>query len=100
MATYIELLDVMVSPALGNLRQTLQMAILVKADAVAKSSSPSQSAKDWAKSALSNPQQYNDVVLRYIVANDVSATPDQIAQLTDAQVQALVDALVDTLLGA
>ncbi len=100
MATYIELHDLTSSSTLVDLRKRLRVAMLIKANAIASSSSPTSNAKEWARSALRDPQQYEDMVLRYVLAANASATTTQIASATDATVQTAVNGAVDTLLGS
>lgn len=99
MATYTELHDLMSSPSAGALRQKLLVALLIKANAIAESASPTAAAKEWARSALRDPQQYSDTILRYVIADNAAATTTQITGASDAQVQAAVNTAVDTLLG-
>lgn len=100
MATYFELNDLMSSGSIVDLRRRLNVAIVIKANAIAKAASPSATAKEWAKTALDNPQRYADTILRYVVADNASLTTAQISGAFDAQVQTAVNAAVDTLLGA
>lgn len=100
MATYLELFDIVSSPTIVDLRKRLRVSIIIKANAIAKASSPSDAAKAFARAALADPQSYEDMVLRYVVADNSAATTAQIAAATDAQVQTAVNAAIDTLLGA
>lgn len=100
MATYFELHDLMSSSSILDLRRRLRVAIVIKCNAVAKAASPTAAAKEWARSALRDPQQYEDMVLRYVLADNAAATTAQITAASDAQVQTAVNAAVDALLGA
>lgn len=100
MATYFELHDLMSSSTVGDLRRRLRVAIVIKANAVAEAASPPAAAKEWARNALRDPQQFEDMVLRYVLADNAAATVSQITGASDAQVQTAVNAAVDSLLGA
>lgn len=99
MATYLELFDIVSSPTIVDLRKKLRVAIIMKANAIAKSASPTLAAKEFARAALRDPQAYEDVVLRYVVADNSGATTAQIAAASDSAVQTAVNAAIDTLLG-
>jgi hypothetical protein len=99
MATYLELHDLVSSPTIGDLRKRLRVAMTIKANAVAAASSPTSQAREWARAALRDPQQFEEAVLRYVVAANASATVSGIASASDAQVQTAVNTAVDTLFG-
>jgi len=100
MATYAELLDLASSSSIVGLRKRIVMAVLVKANIVAKAATPTAAARAWAQQALQNPQQYEQNMLNYILAEYNTQTTSAITNATDAQVQTAVNAAVDTLLGA
>lgn len=100
MANYFELFDLASSGTISDLRKRIIVAITIKAQAIAESASPTATAKEWAKQALSNPQAYDKIVLNYILADYATANVSAITGATDSQVQTAVNAAVDTLLGA
>jgi hypothetical protein len=55
--------------------------------------------KEWSKQALATPDQYQELILNYILAEYNTQTTATITGATDAQVQTAVNATVDTLLG-
>lgn len=99
MATYTELHALRGSSTTAPLRQKITVAIAIKANAIAKSASPSAAAVAWAKQALATPDQFQELVLNYILADYNTQTTAVITGATDAQVQTAVDAAVNTLLG-
>ena len=100
MATYLELYTASGASALVNLQQQIVVAIAIKANTIAHSTTPTTSQKAWAMAALQSPKNYLQTVLNYILAEYNTSTIAVISEATDAQVQAAVNAAVDTLLGA
>ena len=99
MATYIELQQLASSPSIGDLRARILQATVQKAFTIGQSQqSPVTAAKQWADSALANPQAMQTEMLNYVIAANASKTTAEIAALTDAQVQANVNDAVDKLL--
>lgn len=99
MATYIELQQLASSPSIGDLRARVTQATIQKAFAIGQSQqSPVTAAKQWADSALANPQAMQTEMLNYVIAANSAKTTAQIAALTDAEVQANVNDAVDKLL--
>ena len=99
MATYTDLHALRGSSTITPLRQKITVAIAIKANAIAKSATPTEAMVAWAKQALATPDQYQELVLNYILAEYNAQTTEVITGATDVQVQAAVDATVDTLLG-
>lgn len=99
MATYIELHALRGAAGADVLQQKIAVAICIKANALAKSATPTAAQVDWAKSALANPDAYVGLVLNYILADYKAVTVSAITGASDASVQTAVDAAVDTLLG-
>lgn len=97
MATYIELHNLRGSETLATLRQKINVAIAIKANVLAKAT-PNAAQGAWAKSALANPDSFQELVLNYILAEYNTATTAVIAAATDEQVQTAVNAAVSTLL--
>lgn len=97
MATYIELHNLRGSETLATLRQKINVAIAIKAKALAKAT-PNAAQGAWAKSALANPDSFQELVLNYILAEYNTATTAVIVAATDEQVQTAVNAAVSTLL--
>lgn len=100
MATYAELVDLASSGTTAGLRKRILMAIMVKANAIAKLSTSTPAADAWAQQALQDPQKYEQLMLNYILADYNTAQTSAIINATDAQVQTAVNSAVDTLLGA
>jgi hypothetical protein len=99
MATYTDLHALRGSSTITPLRQKISMALAIKANAIAKSANPTEPMKAWSKQALATPDQYQELVLNYILAEYNTQTVAVITGATDVQVQTAVDATVNTLLG-
>ena len=97
MATYIELHTLRGSESIAALRQKISVAIAIKANALAKAA-PNATQKVWAKAALAAPEDFQDIVLNYILAEYSASATSAITGATDAQVQTAVNAAVTTLL--
>lgn len=97
MATYIELHALRGSASLATLRQKINVAIAIKANALSKGT-PNAAQGAWAKSALANPESYQEIVLNYILAEYNTASTSVISAATDEQVQTAVNAAVTSLL--
>lgn len=95
MALYLDLYNA----NFGNLDKQILVALVVKANVIAKLPSPTASQKAFALAALASPRTYLDTVKNYIIADYNTATVVAIQTATDAQVQTAVNAAVDTLLG-
>lgn len=95
MATYTELYD-FVSAALDK---RIIAGIIIKANLIAKLTTPTAAQKAFAVEALGNPANYLATVRNYILADYNTAATSAINAATDAQVQTAVNAAVDTLLG-
>ena len=99
MATYTDLHALRGSGTITPLRQKITVAIAIKANAIAKSATPTEAMVAWSKQALATPDQYQELVLNYILADYNTSSTAAITGATDAQVQTAVNAAVDTLLG-
>lgn len=99
MATYLELHGLRGASGAGTLMQKIAVGICIKANALAKLPTPTDAQKTWAKSALASPESYVGTILNYILADYNTITVAQITGATDAAVQTVVNAAVDTLLG-
>lgn len=100
MATYTELHALRGASTTEPLKQKIAVAIAIKANAIAKSVSPTAEQKAWAVSALADPNRDVGTVLNYILAEYNTQTTNVITTASDANVQTAVNATVDTLLGA
>jgi len=100
MATYQELHALRGAASTDPLKQKIAVAIAVKANAIAKSANPTAQQKTWALTALADPNKDVGTVLNYILAEYNAQTVNVITGASDANVQAAVNAAVDTLLGA
>jgi len=99
MAAYTDLHALRGSSTVTPLRQKIAVAIAIKANAVAKSASPTAVMVEWSKQALATPDQFQELALNYILAEYNTQTTATIIGATDVQVQTAVNAIVDTLLG-
>lgn len=95
MATYLELYE-----AARTLTLDKQMitALTIKANTLAKLGGATAGQKAFAVAALKNPEGYLELVRNYIFAEYSAQSIGTIAGATDAQIQAAVNAAVDTLL--
>lgn len=99
MATYSELYAVSGNSTLPTLEKQIMVALMIKANVIAKLASPTAPQKDFARTALGDPSIYRQTVMNYILAEYNTATVATIAAATDTQVQTAVNSAVDTLLG-
>ena len=99
MATYTDLHALRGSTTLNPLREKIAVAIAIKANIIAKLTTPTAAQKVFAVAALGSPETYLPTVLNYILADYNTAASSAIVGATDAQVQTAVNATVDTLLG-
>jgi hypothetical protein len=111
MADYLEIQSLEELGSASNLRNKIRVALQVKARsiAVAPKVVGDEPKRAWAIAALSNPQQYEALTLRFIGVSYGVAAPlgilqtglslEQIATAQDADVQVAVNTVVDTLLG-
>lgn len=97
MATYAEIYALRGSDTLYPLRQKINVAIVIKANALAKAA-PNATQKAWAKAALAKPDDFQETVLNYIFADYIVVSTTAIVGATDAQVQTAVNSAVLTLL--
>lgn len=100
MATYTELHALRGAATTEPLKQKIAVAIAVKANTIAKLQTPTSGQKAWAVSALADPNKDVGLVLNYILAEYNTQNASVITGASDANVQAAVNAAVDTLLGA
>jgi hypothetical protein len=100
MATYLELHALRGASATDPLKQKIAVAIAIKANSIAKLPTPTAEQKAWAVSALADPNRDVGTVLAYILAEYNAQATSAITGASDANVQAAVNAAVDTLLGA
>lgn len=100
MATYLELQALQGATQAEPLRLKITTAIMIKANALAKSPTPTVAQKEWAKAALANPGAYVPTLLAYIIGEYNTLAIGAITGAADVDVQTAVNAAVDTLLGA
>jgi len=100
MATYTELHALRGASTTEPLKQKIAVAIAIKANAIAKMQAPTAEQKAWAVSTLSAPEKDVGTMLNYILAEYNAQATNAITGASDANVQAAVNAAVDTLLGA
>lgn len=97
MATYQALYDA--AGTAPTLDKQIMVALTIKANLLAKTSTPTAAQKEFAVAALKNPADYLSTVRNYIFADYNTAAIAAITGATDAAVQTAVNAAVDTLLG-
>jgi hypothetical protein len=98
MATYQELHGLRGASGADLLMQKIAVGICIKANLLAKAT-PTAAQKEWAKTALANPESYVGLILNYILAEYNTVPVASIVGASEAQVQTAVNAAVDTLLG-
>jgi len=97
MATYAELLSMIDNEALFN---KIRVAVWVAADTIRAEvdTTPNHTARvAWAKAAFSNPDGAARILMPAVLAQNKAADLATITAATDAQVQAAVDAAVNTI---
>jgi hypothetical protein len=97
MATYAELLSMIDNEALFN---KIRVAVWVAADTIRAEvdTTPNHAARvAWAKSAFANPDGAARILMPAVLAQNKAADLATITAATDAQVQAAVDAAVNTI---
>lgn len=99
MATYAELHALRGATSINPLREKIAVALVIKANLLAKSATPTAAQKSWALAALGNPGSFVETVLNYILGEYNTVGTVAIVNATDVQIQAAVNAAVDTLLG-
>lgn len=93
MASYQELHELSHN---GNLLDKIEIAIGIAAYGIIGGAASNQaSLNKWAESALSNPRTMANRFLPGILAANKDATPQQILDATDMQMQTNVDSLID-----
>jgi hypothetical protein len=100
MATYQELHALRGAASTNPLKEKIAVAIVIKANAIAKLASPTVGQKAWAVAALQDPNKDAGLVLNYILAEYNTVAVALITGASDVNVQLAVDATVDKLLGA
>ncbi len=95
MAAYEDLFGLGTDSALRNL---VEVAIWVKAQALIDGATPTAAEIAWADAALKNPAANAEEILNYVLAVNKAATVANIQGATDASIQANVDAAVDALI--
>ena len=74
MATYSELYAVSGNSTLPTLEKQIMVALMIKANAIAKLASPTAPQKEFARTALGDPSIYRQTVMNYILAEYNTAT--------------------------
>jgi hypothetical protein len=100
MATYQELHALRGAASTNPLKEKIAVAIVIKANTLAKLVSPTAGQKAWAITALQDPNKDAGMVLNYILAEYSTLAVASIIGASDVNVQLAVDATVDKLLGA
>lgn len=99
MATFQELVDFRGSSGWDSLRNKVQVAVIVKAQAVSEEATPTSELKMWAREALESPQSKADIITYYVVADNSNLTIAQITGASDSAIQTAVDKAVNNLFG-
>lgn len=99
MATFAELYALRTSNQLVGLSSKIEVALIIKANTIAKLPTPTAEQRAFAVAALKNPGEYQGTVLNYILAEYNATSTTAITDATDVQVQTAVNSAVDTLLG-
>lgn len=100
MATYLEIFALASDPNITDLRKKIKVAIAVKAQLIAETPTTTAAQKSFAQAALRDPGAYEQLVLNYVLADNVALTTSQISGASDSAVQTAVNTAVDNLLGA
>ena len=95
MATYAELFDIQTDAVLRN---KIQIAVIVKAQALIDLASPTANQVTWAANALNDPTKMMTKIMPYVLAANKSATQSNILSASDSAVQTNVGAAVDKLI--
>ena len=98
MATYQELFDISndTPPALA---QRIRVAIKAKAADIVNDPASTTALNDWARQALRNPDQYQQVMLNYLLGTYREVAVGNITGADDETVQTAVNDAVTRLLG-
>lgn len=99
MATFQEIVNLRGSPDWDTLRNKVQVAAIIKAQAISEATTPSAELKSWARSALTSPQTVADVLTYYVVADNSSVPIANIISANDTAIQSAVNKAVDSLFG-
>ena len=97
MATLAELGDITSDAQYGDLLKKVRVAAVIKAVAIINSTTPAQTALDWAKDAVANPTSAGDGLIYYVIGANESAALSAIYGASDTAIQTNVDAAVDVL---
>lgn len=92
MATYEELYDLRND---STLRNRVLVAIVVKAQEIIDSVTPTSAEVTWAEEALENPGMHLDGLLHYVLSANKDASVAQILGATDTAIQTNIDSAVD-----
>lgn len=97
MATYSELYNFKANPGYPEWAGRVEFAISVSAETIAKDSQATTGKKDWAVRALAAPSTVRPGMEQYVLADNRSASVQQILEATDMQIQTNVDEAVAAL---
>lgn len=95
MASYTELFDFNSNSAFRN---RVAVAVTVKAQALIVAASPTAAQVAWANTALANPGAKAELLMRYVLAANKSASVAQIQAATDDTLQTHVNTAADALI--
>jgi hypothetical protein len=96
MASYVALYD---AAGIPQLDKQIQIALVIKANVLSKTTTPTTTQKTFIVEALSNPTAYLTIIRNYIFAEYNTAAVSALTTATDLQVQTAVNMAVDTILG-
>lgn len=94
MATYNELRGLF---ATGDLKNRVEVAVIVKAHAIIAEATPSADRLAWAEAALASSTNEAAKFLKYVLAANKGSTVENIQTANDTAIQTAVDAAVDKL---
>lgn len=101
MATYVELRELM-NPVDTELRGRIEVAVIVAAAGIITEPNTKTNYANrskWAHSAFQNPQGEGRTALMAVIASNAGLTVAEINKVTDEQVQAAVDKVINILAG-
>ncbi len=92
MATYVELRQLFGD---GDLKNRVEVAVIVAAETIRDEASPTASRLAWAKAAFENPSSKREPMLRRLLAANREQDVATIQGVSDSTLQSRVDEAVD-----
>ena len=94
MATYADLRNAFNQ---DDLRNRVEVALIIKAHAIIAEAAPSETRLTWAKDVLSSSYSEAASLLKYVLAANAASTIEQINGASDVSISTAVDAAIDKL---